>query len=119
MKNCERRNNAFSSIQVTKDNLPDVITLLGKDFVAITNGKAINYGGAKIQYSVNEEVESDWTDVVNFRHGMVVFESNGEIRVAVTGDYIVQDPLVGYLVVKPELFDQFYKILGTVDRAEG
>lgn len=119
MKMCERKDNEFYYVQVTKDNLPDVITFLGKDFVAITNGKAINYGGAKIQYNANEEVEPNPTDLANFLQGMVVFESNGEIRVAVMGDYIVQDPLIGYIVIKPHLFDQFYKHIGADDGSEG
>ena len=111
---CERRNNEFRFVRVTKDNLTDVITFLGEDFIAITGGMPIQYKGNTYQYDTTERTTCD----PDFGSVVVVFNSNGVTMLTTIDNYIVRDDIVGYIVLPSERFKECYTEIPTVYKGD-
>ena len=103
---CARSTNLFAYRVFTRNNLLEVIDWLGGNFVAITNGGAVTISGATIQYGddASKTLPGLGTGLLVIRNGM-----NNQLIAASVGSYIVEDPMLGYVVLSEESFDRFYR----------
>ena len=106
MRTCVRTINTFNYVDVTPNNLEEVIAFLGTDFVAITGGQAIQYRGMTIRYNNDEQ----FTPEPNLATGLIVFNVNDTVKVAAFGSVIIKDPMLGYIIASRETFDVYYGI---------